>query len=91
METLWGRLEFDDSAGSMDLEDAPTITTIVRDGVFLPKFVKRKNICNSSFIEISNGAAKVSFLSGEFTAFVAVDPDGFVGRTDVGHMVGITE
>ena len=59
--------------------------------VFLGKAVKGENICNAVRIKVDAHVPKFGLLGSEHSPFVAVEPDGLIGGTNIRHVGWITE
>ncbi len=59
--------------------------------VFLGKAVKGENIGDAVGIEVDAHVPEFGLLGSEQSLFVAVDPDGLIGGTNIRHVGLITE
>ena len=75
METLRGRLEFNEALGCVNLEHPPAIMAIIRDMMFLGKQEEGEDVGNSIFVDIYLVGTKISNVVGRHNALVAVNLD----------------
>ena len=91
METFGSWLELDNTVLRMDLEDTITISAVVGHPEFAPQAVERKDIGNSTRVEIYRRVAKISLRRGGHSAVVAMDLNGVPGRANVLDMRRVGE
>ena len=91
METFGSWLELDNAMLCMDLEDTITIRVVVGHPKFASQVVERKDIGNSTGVEIHRCVAKIGLRRGEHSATVAIDLNWVFGRANVLDMRRVGE
>jgi hypothetical protein len=92
MKPCCSRLKFNNTFICEDSKDPPPpILAIVCNAVFLTKAEKGENIEDAIRIEVDARVPKSGLLGSEHSAFVAVDPDGSISRTNIHHVGSVTK
>jgi hypothetical protein len=91
MKPLYSRLKFNNTIIREDLKEPPSILAIILNVVFFGKAVKGENISDAVRIKVDAHVPKFGLLGSEHSPFVAVDPDGLIGGTNIHHVGWITE
>jgi hypothetical protein len=91
MKPLFSRLNFNNTLICEDLKDPPSIFAIILNVVFFGKAAKGENIGNTVRIKIDVHVPKFGLLGSKHSTFVAVDPGGLIGGTNIRHVGWITE
>ena len=83
METFGSRLELNNAVLCTDLEDPIPVSAVVGHPEFAPQAIERKDIGDSTRVEIYRCVTKISLCRGGHSAAVAMDLNGVPGRANV--------
>ena len=82
VETFGSRLELNNAVLRMDLKDTITVSAIKGHPEFAPQVIERKDVGDSTRVEIDRCVAKIGLRRGGHSAAVAMDLNGVPGRAN---------